>query len=239
MRKKITNKNKHILQDNRGIAWIFVVLLILILILLVLIFIPVYRRYRFQADEIGCVSALKTANDQLSIAYLSEGDLSAEEAKEAVDRAMDGWEDLCVGHGTVYLVETKNSEVPYQVVCGLHDKDTKEKTRLNAAYVLEQIQKEVKSFQIQGEAYPGTITVELNGKQYEAVLTDEESGFRSGTSKTSKAEGTVIRYSIVGHSSFGEDSGMHDGDVWYFTYADEEHCAIWSSLNGWSGDSYN
>ena len=51
-------------------------------------------------------------------------------------------------------------------------------------------------------------------------------------------KGTVICYSITGHSDFGADSGLEEGQVWYFSYADEEHCANWKSDDGWSGDSY-
>ena len=28
------------------------------------------------------------------------------------------------------------------------------------------------------------------------------------------------------------------GSVFYFVYADEEHCAIWKANDGWTGDAY-
>lgn len=238
MNRKFMKKGNHLWQNQRGIAWIFVVLLILILALLILIFIPVYRQYRYHADEIGCTTALKTANDQLAIACLSDAELSAEEAKEVVSKAMGGWDDLCVGHGTIYLVETKDSEVPYEVVCGLHDTDLKEKTRLNASHVLKQIQSQVKSAQLQGERYPDRITVELNGKQYDAVLTEEKSRFRSTGLLTESAEDTEIYYALTGYGSGESDSEASESSVCDFSYTEKGYCVIWSSKDGWFEDSF-
>ncbi|MGN0403845.1 MAG: hypothetical protein ACI4F1_01360 [Bariatricus sp.] len=230
--------NRQKLHSKSGIAWIFVILLVLIGIMVILIAIPVYQYYRNRADEIGCASALNTANHQLSIEYLQDGVFTAQKAKAVVTRAMDGWDDLCPGEGTPYIIENEQDAVPWRVVCGKHDEDTKERTRLNASNALEQIEKKVRSAQIQGEQYPERIVVAMNGEEYKAVLTDEDSGLKRGTDATSGVKGTVIYYSIAGHSEFGENSGVADGRVWYFSYADEEHCANWSSPDGWSGDSY-
>ena len=45
---------------------------------------------------------------------------------------------------------------------------------------------------------------------------------------------------IVLHDAidFGADSGMKEGELWYFAFADEEHCAIWTYHDEWTGDSY-
>lgn len=225
---------KQKIQRKNGISRLMVILLVLIGIMLILIAIPVYQYYRNRAEELGCASALNTANHQLSIAYLSDGTFTEEKAKEIVTFAMDGWDDLCPGGGTPYIVENESDEVPWRVVCGKHDKDTKERTRLNAAWVLEQIEKQVYSAQLQGELYPQSVRVTVNSKEYEALLTDEETGFRRGTAATSGVEGTVIYYSLVGHSEFGSDAGLKEGEVWYFSYADENHCATWSSRDGWT-----
>ena len=131
----------------------------------------------------------------------------------------------------------EESKVGYRVVCGLHDQDTKERTRLNASNALEQIEKSVKEERTLGVDYPDRVTVVINDKQYETILRDEESGLKRGTGATTGVKGTVIYYSITGHSEFGEDSGLKEGQVWYFSYADETHCANWSSIDGWSGDS--
>ena len=153
------------LEGRSGIAAVVVILALLVLLLSVVIAVPAYRNYREQADEIGCVSSLTSANDQLSIEYLSGGELTADEAKAIVTKAMNGWDDLCTAGGTPYLVET-DGEVRWRVVCGLHDKDTKERTRLNAANVLQQIQKKVDLERKLGDATPPEVTVALNGKEY-------------------------------------------------------------------------
>ena len=225
------------LHSRSGITRAAYLLIILIILMLILISIPAWKYYQNRAAELGCGSSLNSANHQLSIEYLAGRKITPETAKEIVTVAMDGWDDLCPGGGTPYLVE-EESEVGYRVVCGIHDKDTKERTRLNAANALEQIEKSVKMEKTLGNNYPDLVKVVLNGKEYEAVLTDKESGLKRGTGATTGVKGTVIYYSITGHSDFGVDSGLTEGKVWYFSYADEEHCANWNSIDGWSGDSY-
>ena len=168
------------------------------------------------------------------------GTPTAKDAKDLVTYAMNGWDDLCPGGGTVYVVENKNDwEIPYDVVCGLHDEDTKEATRLNASYVLYQIEEAVRQARAKGEAYPASVTVELHHRELTALLVDDFTGLRRGTATTKGVEGIVAYYSIVGHSDFGADSGLAEGEVWYFSYADEEHYAAWSSKQSWTGDCYS
>ena len=225
------------LGGSGGIAALVVVLAVLVLALAVIAAAPVYRNYREQADEIGCVSSLTSANNQLAIETLSGGDTTAGEAKAIVTRAMNGWDDLCPAGGTPYLVAAEG-EVPWRVVCGLHDKDTKERTRLNAAYVLKQLRQKIDLEQKLGDPTPSEVTVELNGKEYQALLTDQETGLKRGTSATSGVRGTVIYYSLAGYGEFTEDISLPVGSVCYFSFADEEHCATWKHQRGWSGDSY-
>ena len=225
------------LEGRSGIAAAVVILALLVLLLSVVIAVPVYRNYREQADEIGCVSSLTSANNQLSIEYLSAGELTAGEAKAIVTKAMSGWDDLCPAGGTPYLVAAEG-EVPWRVVCGLHDKDTKERTRLNAANVLKQLRQKVDLEQKLGDPTPPEVTVTLNGKEYRALLTEQETGFKRGTATTSGVKGTVIYYSLAGCGAFAENNSLPDGSVCYFSFADEEHCATWKHQEGWSGDSY-
>lgn len=79
---------------------------------------------------------------------------------------------------------------------------------MNAACVLEQIEKQVYSAQIQGELYPQSVRVTVNSKEYEALLTDEEMSFEHGAVAMSGVERMVIYYALVGHSEFGSDSGL-------------------------------
>ena len=225
------------LGGSGGIAALVVVLAVLVLALAVIAAAPVYRNYREQADEIGCVSSLTSANNQLAIETLSEGDTTADEAKAIVTRAMNGWDDLCPAGGTPYLVEAEGG-APWRVVCGLHDKDTKERTRLNAAYALKQLRQKVDLEQKLGDLTPPEVTVVLNGKEYRALLTEQETGMKRGTATTSGVKGTVIRYALAGHGAFAEEVSLPEGSICYFCFADEAHCAIWKHREGWSGDSY-
>ena len=225
------------LGGSGGIAALVVVLAVLVLVLAVIAAAPVYRNYREQADEIGCVSSLTSANNQLAIETLSEGDTTADEAKAIVTRAMNGWDDLCPAGGTPYLVSAEG-DVPWRVVCGLHDKDTKERTRLNAAYALKQLRQKVDLEQKLGDLTPPEVTVVLNGKEYRALLTEQETGMKRGTATTSGVKGTVIRYALAGHGAFAEEVSLPEGSICYFCFADEVHCAIWKHREGWSGDSY-
>ena len=225
------------LGGSGGIAALVVVLAVLVLVLAVIAAAPVYRNYREQADEIGCVSSLTSANNQLAIETLSEGDTTAGEAKAIVTKAMNGWDDLCPAGGTPYLVAAEG-DVPWRVVCGLHDKDTKERTRLNAAYALKQLRQKVDLEQKLGDLTPPEVTVVLNGKEYRALLTEQETGMKRGTATTSGVKGTVIRYALAGHGAFAEEVSLLEGSICYFCFADEAHCAIWKHREGWSGDSY-
>lgn len=228
---------KQKLCGSDGIAALVVVLAVLVLALAVIAAAPVYRNYREQADEIGCVSSLTSANNQLTIETLSRGDTTAGEAKAIVTRAMNGWDDLCPAGGTPYLVEAEGG-APWRVVCGLHDKDSGERTRLNAAYALKQLRQKVDLEQKLGDLTPPEVTVVLNGKEYRALLTEQETGMKRGTATTSGVKGTVIRYALAGHGAFAEEVSLPEGSVCYFSFADEEHCAIWKHREGWSGDSY-
>ena len=225
------------LGGSSGIAALIVILAILVLALAVVAAVPLYRNYREQGYEIGCVSSLTSANNQLAIETLSAGEMTAGEAKAIVTRAMNGWDDLCPGGGTPYLAAAEG-EVPWRVVCGLHDKDTKERTRLNAAYVLKQLRQKIDLAQKLGDLTPPEVTVCLNGKEYRALLTEQETGMKRGTATTSGVKGTVICYSLAGHGTFSGEAPLPDGSVCYFCFADEEHCAIWKHREGWSGDSY-
>ena len=225
------------LGGSGGIAALVVVLAVLVLVLAVIAAAPVYRNYREQADEIGCVSSLTSANNQLAIETLSAGEMTAGEAKAIVTRAMNGWDDLCPAGGTPYLVAAEG-DVPWRVVCGLHDKDTKERTRLNAAYALKQLRQKVDLEQKLGDLTPPEVTVVLNGKEYRALLTEQETGMKRGTATTSGVKGTVIRYALAGHGAFAEEVSLPEGSICYFCFADEAHCAIWKHREGWSGDSY-
>ncbi|MBQ7692606.1 MAG: hypothetical protein IJT29_03245 [Oscillospiraceae bacterium] len=230
------------LRSRRGIAWIFVVLLVLIFVLIILILIPSYKKYQEQGKKVACATALDTARRQLASNFMLNGfeNSSAEKAKEFVAYVMNGWDDLCPDGGSVYIIPKENSPMDWDIVCGLHCDDKKLCTRLNAYNVREQLREGLRGQQSDENPYPETLSFTLHGKTGTAILVDEDPGLKRGTRTTPDYEkaGTVVYYSLVGHSDFGADSGMKDGQLWFFSFADPEHCANWSYHDEWTGDSY-
>lgn len=227
-------------RNNHGLSWIIAILLVLVIVLAVVAMIPVYKKYQEQAKRLACGTALDTARRQLAGNFMLQGfeNGDAEDAKEFVAFVMNGWDDLCPDYGSVYIVPKENSPLDWEIICGLHCSDSRLRTRLNAYNVREQLKEALLREQLQGELYPESLPFTLHGKSYEALLVDADVGLKRGTRLTKDLEGVVAFYSLVGHSDFGADSGMEDGSLWYFAYADEDHCAIWNNREEWTGDSY-
>ena len=233
-------KSQKKLHNSRGFSRLAVLLCALILVLLVAVLLPAIRHYRFQADTVACASALDTARRQLSADFLLRTERSsAAEAKDYVRCVMDGWDDLCPAGGTCYLVRQKDGGMEWDLVCGLHGADRKKCTRLNGDYLLSRLREELRSQRLLGNPYPETLTAEVNGRRLTAKLVDEETGLWRGTSATVGTKGKILAYGIAGHSDFGRDCGIPEGEICYFSYADEEHCANWSAWEGWTGDSWS
>ena len=121
------------LKSERGIAWIFAILIVLIIILAITSMIPAYKKYQRQGQIVACGTALDTARRQLAANFMLNGfeDDSAEAAKEYITFVMNGWDDLCPEGGTVYIIPKADSELDWDIVCGLHCSDKKLCTRLN------------------------------------------------------------------------------------------------------------
>jgi hypothetical protein len=228
------------LHQTLGIARLVVILTVLALVLVAAALYPVIQHYRFRADALGCLAGLDTARRQLSAEYLFVGEnSSAEQARDYVGFVMAGCDDLCPSGGTTYIVPKDDSELAWDVVCGLHGQDRRQCTRLNADYVLEQLREELRTAQVLGTTYPERMTVTLHHKPLEALITEKDTGLRRGTRATVGAKGTLVSYVIAGYSDFGTCRGVPVGEISWFSYADEEHCANWSAWDGWTGDSYS
>ena len=229
------------LNSDQGISRLVALLLLLIIIMCVVISVPSVRYYQERSARTACAAGLDTARRRLAENYLSGNyGQTAQDAKAAVAYAMNGWDDLCPSGGKVYLVENEDSEMPFDLLCGMHDSDKKRCTRLNSGYVLEQLEEALLKSQRAGQPYPEELRFYLNGKNWTALLTDEETGFKRGTSTTKGMEGKhiVAFYGIAGHSDFCAESGAEEGSICYFSFADDDHCATWRFDDGWTGASY-
>lgn len=237
--KKLRGK----LNSARGISYLVAIMLALIAILSIVVMIPTYQKYQNQGKNLACYTAIDTARRQLIAEFMLEGfeDGKAEEAKAFVTYVMNGWDDLCPDGGDVYIVPKAGAGGSWEIICGLHCSDSRLRTRLNAWNVREQLRNALLKEQAKGNMYPETLPFALHHKEYTAELVDESTGLKRGTRTTMGREkdGIVAYYSIVGHSDYGADSGMKEGEIWYFSFADEEHCANWTYHDQWTGDSYD
>ena len=235
-RHKIISK----LRDVRGISRAVAIMLILVAVMLVVVSIPLGIHFRDKWREIKCMTSLDSAKRQMIDQFILEmGDVDIAQAKAHVGYVMNGWDDLCPGGGIVYIVENRdpNDEMPYKLVCGVHGKDAKERTRLNANYVYEHVAERVKYEYVKGAPIPETVTVTLNGEDLVARLVTEDQKVKYGTSLSDYDDDIVAFYGVAGNGSF-TDTGEVDGKVCYFAFADKEYCANWTTLRGWTGDSW-
>ena len=228
------------LKSRRGMSWLIAILLVAIIVLSVVIAIPSYLKYKRQADALACATSLDTARRQLAADFMfnSFENEAAEHAKDYAAFVMNGWEDICPAYGSVYIIRRSDeSMMDWDIYCGLHGSDRKLCTRLNAEYTLDQLREALRVEQAKGVEYPESLEYTLHGKTRTAYLVDAPTNLKRGTATTKDYEGIVAYYSLVGHSDYGAGMG-EDGTLWYFSYADEEHCANWRSDDGWTGDSY-
>lgn len=227
------------LKKQCGLARIHVILLCLCAILLVLLLLPTYRKYRYHGQWLACEDSLRVVNGALVVTMLSNGqtDRLNDAATELVS-ILPGRDGYCPSGGTVYFLKGENGE--WRAVCGMHDSDHAERTRLNASYVLKQVREKVRQAVSEGdpdEGSPQEVTVELNGEKLACRLVSGETGIRRGTSTTDGYEGTVAFYGLEGSGSFA-GTGAGQGEVCYFCFANEEYNADWRAGDGWTGSSY-
>lgn len=272
------------LRDRAGLARIHVILMCLCAVLFVVaVVVPGFKEYEEHGEMVACAESLRVVNGALIIQLLDSGEAETVKAAEKdLVSILPGRNGYCPIGGTVYF--RKKSGGTWEAVCGLHDPDKKERTRLNASYVLGKIRERIRAAQRSGGKYPQQVTVQLNGKNLICRLVSEKTKFRRGTSTTKgyEDEGTVAFYGMSGYGSFQkngaeqkktvssqsdtasfqsnadssqsgtastqdetassqENSTSHEGsagEVVYFSFADKDNNATWTSYDGWTGSSY-
>jgi len=223
-----------------GVNRLVAILLVLIAIMLVVVLLPAWDDLRLLSQRLSCEQAMKSAKDGLIIEYLGrfkEG--SVEDAMNTLDQVMVARPNICPAGGEVYLI--KNSEGIYEPLCGLHDRNARRRTRLNASRALELL-REGRRKALRGSkgVEPEAVDITLNSKPLSCKRVPKVQKLRRGTATTDGFDGVVAFYGLAGEGDFpaGEDAKVEAGDIFYFVYADEEHCAIWKANDGWTGDAY-
>ena len=215
-------------RRTAGYSLVIIILVILAVILaLIAIGIPVFQSYKKKQDKIGCMSAMDSAKRQVIYEYINRGgDMTGQEAVGTAAYAMLGFTDLCPGGGTVYLIDETAKGGAYEITCGLHESDDCLRTRLNAGYVLGQIEDYVGNLKPAEEDEPDAIEVTLNGAKLTAEATDEDLSFKRGTATTMGYEnkGTLVYYRLENY------------EVVYYCFVDEDHVAYWEKDTLWRGD---
>ena len=220
-----------------GVNRVVAILLVAIAIMLVIILIPAWDDLRLLSQRLSCEQAMKSAKDGLIIEYLSrykEG--SVQDAMNTLDQVMIARPKICPAGGEVYLI--KNSQGIYEPLCGLHDRDLKRRVRLNASRALELL-REARRIALRNSrgAEPDAVKIVLNSMELPCVRVQQTQKLRRGTGTTDGFDGVVAFYGLAGEGSFPAKD-VEAGDIFYFVYADEYHCAIWRADDGWSGDAY-
>lgn len=229
---------------NRLIA----ILLALTAVLLIVIVAPSVRRSAENAAEIGCFIALDKAQSMMAEEYMFNGwGLTKQEAAAVVDKSRYSRENLCPGGGDYFIVWKTDAELEYKVVCGLHDADTKERTRLSSGAALMRLSDELKRLQDKGDAVPKNLKIDLNGKKLTCQQVQQDPRLLFGTATDIDRKGVVCYFALVGDEEAREAvekkegldlSDLKEGEVWYFGYADENHASVWKYRKGWSGDAW-
>lgn len=220
-----------------GVNRVVAILLFLIAVMLVIIAIPSWDHYRERSEIIACEQAMKSAQDGLIIEYLSrfrEG--SVEDAMKTLDVVMVARPNICPAGGEVYLI--KNDLGIYEPHCGLHDPDDRLRVRLNASRAKDLLAENRRKALREYDSEPESITIGLNGQPLECVRVRQAQRLRRGTATTSGFDGVVAFYGLAGEGDFPVTDKVAAGEICYFIYADENHCAAWKADDGWSGDAY-
>ncbi len=219
-KRKSDNKEE---KKDKEIRRLLLLLLLVVLVLGAMLILPILQKREKKAEGYACKLAVRRAQDAVIVEILSDPDLTEANAAIAVDKSKLGRDELCPSNGDYYLVPQGGS---WRVVCGLHEEDTKLRTRLNATRVYNEVQKQVYQRSQLGMEQ-GLVVLTVNGQPLDVRLLEGDNGLRRGTDYSIDFDGVVSFYSLNA-----------SGEINWFVYADANHAAVWKSASGWGGDAY-
>lgn len=220
-KKKVEKEQGDKEQGIRSLIWL---LIFVVLLLVVMVVLPLIQNREGKAETYTCTLAIRRAQDAILVEFLSNPEMTEQEAYVVVDESKLAREDLCPGGGDYYLVPQAGGS--WRVTCGLHEEDTKLRTKLNASRVLEQLQDQLASRKRLGMNMESMI-LNINGKPLDVVMLAGDNGLRRGTDYSIDFDGVVSFFSLNASE-----------EVNWFVYADVNHAAVWKINSGWSGDAY-
>ena len=221
-KKKVENKQEEKDQSIRGLLWLLV---FVILILAVMVILPLIQNRENKAESYACTLAIRRAQDAVLVEFLSNPEITEQQAYVVVDESKLAREDLCPSGGTYFLVPIAGGS--WRVTCGLHEEDTKLRTQINASYILETVQSQLAARRRAEMKIENDLIINVNGKALDVKLLAGDNGLRRGTDYSIDFDGVVSFFSLNAA-----------GEVNWFVYADENHAAVWKLNSGWSGDAY-
>ena len=236
-------------KNRGGVNRLIAILLGLTALLTLSLAIPALLRYQERAQEIACNIARNKAQSMVAIeSMFRDWDFSVQEAAAVVDKTRYQRDRLCPAGGDYFIVwqdepDSRYADTHYKVVCGLHDEDLKERTRLCSGAAFSRLLKELES----RREIPDSVKITLNGKPLDCRRVDKNPGLKYGTDSDIDRKGTVCYFGLMGddesraaleESEKADFSAVKEGELWYFGYADKNYASVWGYGKGWSGDAW-
>lgn len=222
-RKKADKKKE---EKEQGVSRLLWLLAFVVLLLVVMMVLPLLQNRESKAESYSCKLAVRRAQEAVLVEFLSDPELTEQEAAVIVDESKLARDQLCPSGGDYYLVPQGGGS--WYVTCGLHEENDRLRTQINASHVLDLVRERVSARKRLELEVEQDLILMINGTALDVFLLPGDNGLRRGTDYSIDFDGVV--------SFFSMNSA---GEINWFVYADENHAAVWKINDGWSGDAYS
>ena len=159
-----------------------------------MILMPLIQNRERKAEGYACTLAIRRAQDAVLVEFFSDPEMTEKDAAIVVDRSKLAREDLCPSGGDYYLVPISGGS--WRVTCGLHEEDTIQRTRINAARVLEEVQSQLANKRRLEMDVASSLLLNVNGKALDVQLLAGDNALRRGTDYSIDFDGVVSFFSL-------------------------------------------